>query len=355
MHKTNQTDILIIGAGLAGLTAAASLLEHGKSVKILESRSRIGGRIQTVGVQKNQPIELGATWLGSKHKSLLQLLTSLGIEIFKQEIGGRAFFEPISTSPPYLVSVPESQEPSYRIKGGSYTLIDTLVEKVGKENIMLEEKVVSIRSTSDGIQVETTDGRYHATKVISTLPPHLLVNRITFEPVLPQTLIDTANQTHTWMDDAIKVAITFATPFWTDQNKSGTLSSHVGPIHEMYDHSHPEKSFFALMGFMNGSYFSLSKKERLTKVIHQLTKYYGEAANQYLSYEEKVWRQDEDTYHPYQSHILPHQNNGHKLYQSLYMNDRLILSGTETSAVFPGYMEGAVVSGLHAAKAAISE
>ena len=107
MPNPTSTDILIIGAGLSGLTSAAILVKQGLSVTILESRSRIGGRILTVGYTENKPVELGATWLGNQHKSLRELLASLGIDTFKQEIGGKAMFEPISTSPPYTVSVPK--------------------------------------------------------------------------------------------------------------------------------------------------------------------------------------------------------------------------------------------------------
>jgi len=40
--------------------------------------------------------------------------------------------------------------------------------------------------------------------------------------------------------------------------------------------------------------------------------------------------------------VIPHQNNGHKLFQKALYNNRLYLAGTETSSEFYGYMEGAV-------------
>lgn len=58
------TDVLIIGAGAAGLSAAASLAGSGLRVRVLEARPRIGGRIHTVhDAQCAMPIELGAEFI----------------------------------------------------------------------------------------------------------------------------------------------------------------------------------------------------------------------------------------------------------------------------------------------------
>ncbi|CAN1211612.1 FAD-dependent oxidoreductase [Tumidithrix helvetica PCC 7403] len=64
--KSNQTDILAIGAGVAGLAAAKNLSAEGYKVIVLEARDRIGGRIRTdnsLGV----PIDLGAAWIHRKN------------------------------------------------------------------------------------------------------------------------------------------------------------------------------------------------------------------------------------------------------------------------------------------------
>jgi len=352
MDIKKSTDILIIGAGLTGLTAAVELIKHGRSVTILESRERIGGRILTIGSKSNQPIELGATWLGIKHEHLNSLLSELAIPIFKQKIGGRAVFEPISTSPPYVVSVPETDTPSYRIAGGTDKLIQSLYEKLQNADIHLSEKVLSIEESEDGLKVQSQKAIYHAKKVISTVPPNLLVNQIKFIPSLPDDFLATAKSTHTWMDDSIKVALTYSEPFWSEPPTSGTIVSNVGPVSEMYDHSNYENSFFALMGFISGSYYTLTKEERREKIINQLVKYYGAVAKSFLSYEEMVWRTEADTFYPYNAHIVPHQNNGNEIYQNAQMKDRFIIAGTETSKVFPGYMEGAVFSGHYAAELA---
>ena len=345
-----ETEVVIIGAGLSGLTAAYALRKAGLTVKILESRDRYGGRIHTLGYENNTPVEMGATWLGVQHQTLIKLLKALDIDTFEQVIGDKAIYEAISTSPHYLATLPPNPEPSLRIKRGTYSLIDKLVTKIESENIFLNQRVQEVRKNDKSILVKTNTLEVHADKVIVTLPPNLLVNSIRFLPVLPSALVSLAEKTHTWMGESIKIALRYDRPFWRTDKLSGTIISNVGPIPEMYDHSNVEDSSYALMGFLNGSYHNLSKANRLSLILTQLRKYFGSHVDSYSEYCEEVWRNEADTFRPYKHHVLPHQNNGHAIFNDSYYDDRLILAGTETSKVFPGYMEGAVCSGLMAAQ-----
>ncbi len=342
--KQTQTDILIIGAGLTGLTLAYNLRKTTLSVHLLEARNRLGGRIETLKNEGTAPQEMGATWLGKKHTALVALLNDLQLDTFEQILGNRAIYEPISTSPPQLVQLPPNNDPSFRIKGGSAAVIEALAKYLQPAQISTNQQVISIEKQGDKLLVKTQDRAYLAHKVVSTLPPYLFAKTIHLQQPLPEKTQVILSQTHTWMGESIKVALTYKTPFWREKNTSGTIFSNVGPIPEMYDHSNVEDDKYALKGFLNGVYFSVTKAERLAMVLKQLRKYFGAKADNFLTYEEKVWRNEPFTFTPYAAHILPHQNNGHPLFREAYWEGKLFLAGAETAEAFPGYMDGAVRS-----------
>ena len=345
MEKFNiSNDITIIGAGLTGLTLAYLLKDSNLDVHVIEARNRLGGRILTEGYEDNRPIELGATWLGDQHSQFKDVLRELELETFDQKIGNSAIYEAISTRPPYLATLPPNPHPSMRLKGGSAKVIYALAARLKSENIILQQPVLSISQMEESVNIESKDYRFTSKTIVSTLPPNLLVNSIDISPRLPNAIVNLCQATHTWMGESIKIILTYPKPFWRSSQLSGTIMSNVGPIGEMYDHSNYEESFFALKGFFSGNYFSISKEERLSMIMRQLKKYFGSKAENYLTYEEKVWRNESYTFAPYTDHVLPHQNNGHQLFQESHLNGKLLIGGTETAQNYPGYMEGAIDS-----------
>ena len=71
--------IVIIGAGIAGLTAAYRLQQAGHSVQVLESDSKVGGRMITIHWQ-DLAIDPGAEFVTGADKFLLEMVRQLGIE-----------------------------------------------------------------------------------------------------------------------------------------------------------------------------------------------------------------------------------------------------------------------------------
>ncbi|MEL7118322.1 MAG: NAD(P)/FAD-dependent oxidoreductase [Bacteroidota bacterium] len=342
--ENNNSEILIIGGGLTGLTLAYYLQQQGIDYQLVEARDRLGGRIFTRQLDNNGHIDMGAAWLWPQNKAVIELLKTLGLKIFEQHMGSTAFYEPMSSSPPMLVNLPPNDVPSYRIVGGTSSLINQLAESLDEERIHLLQAVNKIENRAENLLVSTENTTFQARKVVSTLPPALFFKLIEVNEPMPEELIEVAATTQTWMGESIKIGLSYASPFWLEKNLSGTVFSNAGPIPEMYDHSNYEQNAFALMGFLNGSFHAVSKEKRLALILNQLSKYYGERVKDYLSYEERVWRVEKFTFTDYPTSVLPHQNNGHEVYKKAYLDGKLFFGGTETSAAYSGYMEGAILS-----------
>lgn len=335
--------IIIVGAGLSGLLTAYRLKEKGIAFKILEARARIGGRINTLFGDDNTTVEMGATWFGDQHQQVLSLLKELEIPYFEQYMKGTVFFQQISNSPAQAIQIP-SQPPSYRISGGTSRLINALYSKLDEKEILFENAVTSISFHDHSVEVRTQNELFEADKVVLAIPPKLWAKKISFLPRLPEDLLDIANNTHTWMEDSIKVALTYRKPFWEQQGLSGTLFSNSGPITEFYDHSNHERTKYALCGFVASSFKQLDIEMRKQKVLEQLENVFGDKALDFLDYEECIWSSEENTYINSEETLFPHQNNGHPIFRKSYMNDRLFISSAEAASEFPGYMDGAIRS-----------
>ena len=82
--SSNQrhADVAIIGAGLAGLSAARLLSSRGYTVLVLEARERVGGRTCTYVMGDGAPIDLGGQWVGPMHRQMLALADELGVATF---------------------------------------------------------------------------------------------------------------------------------------------------------------------------------------------------------------------------------------------------------------------------------
>ena len=337
-----KAGIVIIGGGLTGLTLNYLLRKENLKTVIIESRDRLGGRVYTYKNGDAAPLEMGATWLQSPHTSLIALLKELNIGIFPQEMGNTAIYQPDPKSPAQLVQLPPNYGSSYRIQGGTSALIEMLAKHLSNNHLHLNETIKSITDSNNELIIKSDKNIFQSKIVISTLPPNLLKKTIDVVPNLPSQLLELMGNTHTWMGESIKVGFSYKKPFWREKNTSGTIFSSAGPITEFYDHANYEDNLFALKGFVNGNYHSLSKEDRLKAILMQLRKYYGNVVDDYIEYKEVVWRTEKETFVDYENFVSAHQNNGHPLYQQPYLNGKLYIGGAETSKQFAGYMDGAV-------------
>ena len=101
----------------------------------------------------NIPPIKGATWFGEEHLNLIQLLSELNIGYFEQHTEGISLFETMSFEPPQQYFVPANSQSAYRIKGGTFSIIDALYKRIGKENIILNTEVNGIIEEDNKIKI----------------------------------------------------------------------------------------------------------------------------------------------------------------------------------------------------------
>ncbi|WP_330229105.1 FAD-dependent oxidoreductase [Nocardia sp. NBC_00508] len=77
--KTIETEVVVVGAGLAGLTAARDLTASGHDTVVLEAQDRVGGRTLAVSAGSDVTVDLGGCWFSERKKHIIALADELRI------------------------------------------------------------------------------------------------------------------------------------------------------------------------------------------------------------------------------------------------------------------------------------
>jgi monoamine oxidase len=94
-----KADVVVVGAGLAGLTAATDLVRAGHSVVVLEANDRVGGRTLNQSVGGGHVVEVGGQWVGKGANGgpgqdrILARARTVGVSTFKSYTAGNQIFE----------------------------------------------------------------------------------------------------------------------------------------------------------------------------------------------------------------------------------------------------------------------
>lgn len=356
-----QPKVIIIGAGLSGLYAASLLTKRGISCRILEARSRIGGRVLTESIPDIGEFDLGPTWFWPHFETTItRLADDLGLETFDQYTEGAMLYDPTPHALPQrheLAPSPESR--AVRFAGGVQRLIEA-VHASGVDRLVTHDaRVTKIMRLEDGavqVTVQRASGESEiltAENVLLALPPRILLRDIVFEPSLPdETRVDLAAKA-TWMAGQAKVVAVYDEPFWRADGLSGFVSSRVGPLQEIHDAS-PEHGSGALFGFFGWSAHERRAigKETIEKEVRaQLIRLFGEKAASPKAFLYHDWAEEAETSteadHPalrdFPVYGLPPSPG--------VWDDVIAFAGTEASSAFGGHLEGA----LRAAEVAVDK
>lgn len=354
MTGEEEAEVLVIGAGLAGLTAAYSLQQAGLHVRLLEGAERIGGRIHSacpLGAAYER-VDLGPTWVWPKWQPVVaKWLEGLSVPLFDQYDQGNGVLDGYGPAR-YRQFLP-GQDGISRIKGGPSSMVDALFQRLAPGTVVLNTKVAAIEPTAAGLQATTAEGRtYTAGRIILAAPLRAIAEQIDI-PDLPEDLLHCMQTTPTWMAQQAKVVASFKAPFWRDAGLSGRVASRAGPLVEIHDHTPADETCAALFGFVGWPPAArASDPEGLkTAILDQLARCFGRGAER----PEDLLVQDWSTERLICSRAdlmgpPAHPDVGPNLLRRGHLGGRLWLAVSETSDVSPGLIEGALNAGETAAE-----
>ena len=355
-------DVVVVGGGLAGLTAASALHRAGRAVRVIEARPLVGGRMMTVvpdGLGERAWVDVGATWHWDDQPRVKALVAELDIAVFPQYRTGRAMADDRPGAQPSAVDVPPASPAELRFVGGAQDVCQRLADRLPPGTVSLDSTAVAVEVDDAGggvavnvIGPDGTGSDLRASQVVIAIPPRLALDTVAFTPDLPDEVEEVLRHTPTWMATALKCVAVYEAAFWREAGLSGLAFSTVGPLREVHDAGNDDGSLAALWGFIspNHAFRDLSFDERRDQVFEQLGRFFGPAAADPLRYLERDWSGDPFTND--EVFWVPHDllAYGHPRMAEPLFGGRLVWAGTETSAEGGGHMEGALLSGDRAAR-----
>jgi monoamine oxidase len=438
----SDADVIVVGAGFAGLKAAQELVKTGHSVLVLEGKDRVGGRVKYAELA-GRAVDIGGQWVGAGHDALLGEAERLGIATYKQYETGRtvmqmfgklvSFAGPVPKMNPLALielallerrwtrdmkTVPaqapwtaptahewdaqtleswivqnlrtkaarefarlvprgawaaEAQQVSYlwfldalrngtglnylmgikdgaldaKFRGGMHQIARRMAEELGAR-VVLNAPVLKIAQDDGAVRVTTDSRDYTARFVIVAAPPGPIA-RIAFAPHLPAAR-DGLHQRMA-MGAIIKVIVAYQDAFWRTKGFSGQVATDddvVGLVVEDWQ----EGTTPMLLCFIEGRHAlamsAAGKEARKAAVIASLVRFFGPEAAAPVGYEDNDWLLEPYT-HGYVGSMGPGTMTrfGPALREPC---GRIHWAGTETATEWAGYIEGAMRSGIRAAR-----
>lgn len=337
-----QTDVIIIGGGLSGLSLADHLSKAGISFHLLEGRERLGGRIKVATVDDSR-FDLGPSWFWLGQTRMEALVKRLDIETFLQYSTGDQMYED-NQKQIHRARGFASMEGSLRIKGGIYSIIQALSDQIDPQNIQLNAQVKRIEY-ADQISVTLENGsKVIGNKAILALPPRVASN-LSFEPALSQETTRQLDAIPTWMGGQAKFVAVYDHAFWRENGQSGDAMSQIGPMAELHDATDGKTGLNAIFGFIGvPADIRKSNTEALEKAcLDQVGRLFGKEALSPKACFIQDWAQEPKTSsHLDAAPLAAHPSYGMTPALSNLWDGNLILGSTEMGGIYGGYLEGAL-------------
>lgn len=348
-----NSPVLIVGGGLAGLTAARHLDHAGIGFQLLEARERLGGRIlstDATGQVSADGFDLGPSWFWPGMQSAMSyVVDELALPCFPQHSEGDRVFQRMPGQPPQRFPGMRQEPESMRLAGGIGSLVAAIAAGLPAGNIRLGARVTRITLDEPEIMVDFIDAEgahqsVAATYVIFALPPRLLEATVAFSPALDAATAGNWRDTPTWMAPHAKFFALYDRPFWREAGLSGTAQSMVGPLVEIHDATTAsgEAALFGFVGVPAGQRAKLGRDAIVQASLRQLADLFGPEASRPRATLFKDWAAD-----PLTATDDDRQAGGHPISGGLApvpaeWRGRMWLAGSEAGRRDAGYLAGAI-------------
>ncbi|WP_134731637.1 flavin monoamine oxidase family protein [Amycolatopsis nivea] len=156
--NTVSADVVIVGAGFAGLTAAERLADLGVSVRVVEGRDRIGGRSYS-GEVAGVKVDLGATWVSRRHTEIRNLASRLGCTTTSQFAKGLNVLWMGGERSTYQGTIPEISTEAVEDMGRVQGILHELLSTVDVEAVWESPEADRLDAISFGEWLDQNDAQ----------------------------------------------------------------------------------------------------------------------------------------------------------------------------------------------------
>jgi monoamine oxidase len=359
--SATSADVLVVGAGLAGLAVAERVHAAGRRVVVLEARRRVGGRTWSVPITAaadGPRVDLGAAWHWAEHDRVRRLAARLGLEAVRQHEPGRALYERDAATPPAVFDWPTEPAPSWRLVRGMQALAEGLAARLPPGAVRLGRRVQALRRTEGGgvaVVAEEPTGEaatWTARAAVVAVPPRLAHATLTFAPALPEGVRVALRAQPTWMSHSAKVVAAPARDVWRRRGWAGRVVSHAGPLRDVHDATTAGQPALAAFATPPEDPAALRPAS-----LRQLRRVFGPEAWDAAWHAACPWAACDWARAPFttppaaatpRTHAAPTVRPA--LARPLW-GGRLHLAASETAADHPGYLDGALAAATRAADA----
>lgn len=326
----NVGNIIIVGAGAAGLSAGYLLQQKGIAFQILEASSKYGGRMKRTTEFANFPIPLGAEWIHVSPNILKEIVNDDSVDVAIET----TLYDPDVDYGLYegeRITLEEADftEDSKFINATWFDFFEQYIVPSVEAQITYNAVVNTIDYSAEKIQVATQNEAYSADRVIVTAPVKMLQNgAITFTPALPKGKQEAIDSVTVW--DGCKAFIEFSEKFYP-----AVVGFEISPATDgqklYYDAAYGQDTTQHILGlFAVGTgtrpYIELSDDDLIAYMLNELDELFdGQASPNYVKHIFQNWNAE-----PYAKGAYVFDDEDWLKVQTLgeSVDDRLFFAGT---------------------------